>query len=65
LAQRLSEDSVFRDEVAVEEASDVLWVLCSFETFDSLYTGKSLHEAIEVIVWTAEHALCRPFGSSA
>jgi hypothetical protein len=37
-------------------------VLCSFETFDALYTGrgKALDEAIQAIAWTAEHALCRP-----
>ena len=62
LAQRLAEDSALRDGVTVNQAVDVLWVLCSFETFDALYTsrGKSLDDAIEVIAWTAEHALCRP-----
>ena len=62
LAQRLAADSVLRDDVTVAQASDVLWVLCSFETFDALYTsrGRSLDEAIELIAWTAEHTLCRP-----
>jgi AcrR family transcriptional regulator len=62
LARRLAEDSVLRDDITVKQAEDLLWVLCSFETFDSLYTarGKSLDETIEAIVWTAEHALCRP-----
>jgi AcrR family transcriptional regulator len=62
LAQRLAEDSVLRNDVTVNKAVDVLWVLCSFETFDALYAsrGKSLDDAIEVIAWTAEHALCRP-----
>jgi AcrR family transcriptional regulator len=62
LARRLAEDSVLRDDVTVKQAEDLLWVLCSFETFDGLYTarGRSLDETIEVIVWTAEHALCRP-----
>jgi AcrR family transcriptional regulator len=62
LAQRLNEDSVLRDDVTVEQATDVLWVLCSFETFDGLYAGrgKSLDEAIELIVWAAEQALWRP-----
>ena len=62
LAQRLAEDSVLRDDVTVDQAEDVLWVLCSFETFDALYTarGRSLDETIEVIIRTAEHALCRP-----
>jgi AcrR family transcriptional regulator len=62
LAQRLAEDSVLRDDITVKRAEDLLWVLCSFETFDGLYTarGRSLDETIEVIIWTAEHALCRP-----
>jgi hypothetical protein len=62
LARRLAEDSVLRDDITAKQAEDLLWVLCSFETFDSLYTarGKSLDETIEAIVWTAEHALCRP-----
>ena len=42
LARRLDEDGVLRDDLTVDEAADVLWVLCSFETFDSLYTGRRL-----------------------
>ena len=62
VARRLGEASVLRDDVTVKQAEDLLWVLCGFDTFDALYTarGKSLEEAIEAIVWTAEHALCRP-----
>ena len=62
LARRLAEDSVLRDDLTVKQAEDLLWMLCSFETFDSLYTvrGKSLDETIDAIIWTAEHALCRP-----
>jgi AcrR family transcriptional regulator len=61
LARRLAEDSVLRDDVTIEQAIDLLWVLCSFETFDALYSdrGKSLEEAIELIAWTAEQSLCR------
>lgn len=62
LARRLAEDSVLRDDVTLEQAADVLWVLCSFETFDALYTDrdKSLDETIQLIAWTAEQSLCRP-----
>jgi AcrR family transcriptional regulator len=62
LARRLAEDAVLRDDVTMEQAIDLLWVLCSFETFDALYSdrGKSLEEAIELIAWTAEQSLCRP-----
>jgi AcrR family transcriptional regulator len=62
LAKRLAEDSVLRDDVTIEQAIDLLWVLCSFETFDALYTDrdKSLDEAVQLIAWTAEQSLCRP-----
>jgi AcrR family transcriptional regulator len=62
LAKRLAEDSVLRDDVTIEQAVDLLWMLCSFETFDALYTGrgKSLDEAVQLIAWTAEQSLCQP-----
>ena len=62
MESRRAEDSVLRDDITVKQAEDLLWMLCSFETFDALYTarGKSLDETIEAIVWTAEHALGRP-----
>jgi AcrR family transcriptional regulator len=62
LARRLAEDSLLRDDVTIEQAIDLLWVLCSFETFDTLYSarGKSLDEAVQLIAWTAEQSLCRP-----
>jgi AcrR family transcriptional regulator len=62
LAKRLAEDSVLRDDVTIEQAIDLLWVLCSFETFDAFYTDrdKSLDEAVQLIAWTAEQSLCRP-----
>jgi hypothetical protein len=52
---------VLRDDVTVEEAIDVLWMLCGFDSFDLLYTdrGLSADEAIDLIVRTAERALCR------
>jgi AcrR family transcriptional regulator len=61
LARRLAEDGVLRDDVTVDEAADVLWVLCSFESFDLLHTGRglSVDEAIETIVTMAERSLCR------
>jgi AcrR family transcriptional regulator len=61
VARRLAEDSVLRDDVSVEQATDMLWVLGSFDTFDALCSdrGKSTDEAIGQIVWMAENALCR------
>ena len=61
LARRLDDDSVLRDGISVEHAIDVLWFLCSFDTFDALYTDrdKSVDETIELIIQTIESALCR------
>ena len=45
LAQRLKDQGYLRKGVGVTEASDVLWVLTSFDTFDLLFTGRNLSEA--------------------
>ena len=42
LAERMSAQGVLRDDVTVEEASDILWIVTSFETFAQLYRGRSL-----------------------
>jgi len=42
LAQRLHDQGHLLEEVAVDEAADVLWLLTSFDAFDQLYTGRSL-----------------------
>jgi AcrR family transcriptional regulator len=62
LARRLAEASLLRDDVTIQQAIDLLSVLCSFETFDALYTarGKSLDEAIDLITLTVRRALCQP-----
>lgn len=44
LARRLAEEGHLHPDVTVEEAADILWVITSFETFDQLYTGRSLSE---------------------
>jgi len=61
VAQRLHDDGVLREDVTVDEAADVLWMLCSFESFDSLHTGRklSVDRSIELIITTAERTLCR------
>lgn len=60
LATRLAEDGQLRDDVTVEQAVDVLWVLCSFEAFDLLHTGQglSVDEAVDHLVTMAERSLC-------
>lgn len=42
LAERMRDQGVLRDDVTVDEAADVLWVVTSFETFAQLYRGRSL-----------------------
>jgi AcrR family transcriptional regulator len=61
LARRLAEDGVLRDDITVDEAANVLWMVCSFESFDSLYTGRqlSLDDTIDVLITTAERTLYR------
>jgi AcrR family transcriptional regulator len=61
LARRLAEDGVLRDDVTVDSAADMLWLLCSFESFDLLYTDRdlSVDDASALITSIAERALCR------
>jgi AcrR family transcriptional regulator len=61
LARRLDEDGALREGMSRERAADVLWFLCSFESFDLLYSdrGLVLDEVVDVIATTAEDALCR------
>ena len=39
LAERMHEQGVLRDDVTVEEAADILWVITSFETYAQLRRG--------------------------
>jgi AcrR family transcriptional regulator len=59
IAKRLHEQGHLRSGVSVEEATDVLWVVTSFESFDLLYTGRGLplDDVVERLAATAERAL--------
>jgi AcrR family transcriptional regulator len=61
LAKRLAEDGALRDDVTVEQAVDLLWMLCSFEAFDLLHSdrGLSVDDAADVLATTALRTLCR------
>ena len=61
LAQRLAEDAVLLGDVTEEQARDVLGVLCSFETFDALYTsrGKSSTRQFTSSHGRPSRSLCR------
>jgi AcrR family transcriptional regulator len=60
LARRLAETGVLRADVTEEQAADVLWVLCSFDAFDLLHTGRGLavDDAADLLAVMAERALC-------
>jgi AcrR family transcriptional regulator len=61
VARSLAEQDVLPPGVTEEEAANVMWLLASFDAFDSLYTGRglSLDEVVDVLVTTAERTLCR------
>jgi AcrR family transcriptional regulator len=59
LARRLDDQGALRPGVSVEDAEHVLWMLSSFESFDSLFTGRGLstERTVELLIETAERAL--------
>ena len=61
LARRLADHEVLLLDVTVDEATDLLWLLTSFESFDLLYTGRALSvdRVAETLITTAERTLCR------
>jgi AcrR family transcriptional regulator len=61
LARRLAEQGVLRPDVTVEQATHLLWVLTSFDSFDLLYTGRGLptNEVADILITAAERSLCR------
>jgi AcrR family transcriptional regulator len=59
LVRRLAEQGALRPRLGVEEATDVLWVLSSFDTFDQLYTGRglSVDDVADRLITMAERSL--------
>ncbi|OKH81719.1 hypothetical protein EB75_14500 [Mycobacterium sp. ST-F2] len=62
LTAHLAEAGALRDDVSTDRAFQTLWALTAFESLDHLVTGCNLpiEEAIDVLVATAEKAICRP-----
>ncbi|KJK59354.1 TetR/AcrR family transcriptional regulator [Saccharothrix sp. ST-888] len=60
-ALRLADQGLLRPDVTVDEATAVLWLLMSFDSFDQLYTGRSLpaDQVAGMLAATAERSLCR------
>jgi AcrR family transcriptional regulator len=59
LAQRLANQGALRPDVTVDHATDLLWLLTSFDTFDLLYTGRALpvDMVAKALITTAERSL--------
>jgi AcrR family transcriptional regulator len=59
LVSRLADQRVLREDLSVEDAEHVLWMLTSFESFDLLYTGRglSIDRTVELLIDAAERAL--------
>jgi AcrR family transcriptional regulator len=62
LARGLHDQGYLRDDVTVEEATDILSVLTSFQAFDELFTGSGLdaETVADRLIAMAERSLCRP-----
>ena len=59
LAGRLHDASLLRPDLTPEGAAHVIWLLASFDAYDSLASGRGLgpDEITEILADTAEHAL--------
>ncbi|TDD64397.1 TetR/AcrR family transcriptional regulator [Actinomadura darangshiensis] len=60
VAQRLADQNVLRTDVSHAEATDVLCLLTSFDSFDHLYTarGRPCEAVAEALTATAARTLC-------
>jgi AcrR family transcriptional regulator len=61
LAQRLADQGVLREDLTVADATDILWLLTGFDSFDALFTGRqrSLRRTAHTLTAMAEQTLCR------
>jgi AcrR family transcriptional regulator len=59
-ARLLAEQGALRPDVNEAQAADLLWLLTSFDSFDALYTGRSLpaEQVAEMLIAAAERTLC-------
>lgn len=62
LAERLAAEGHLRADVTIEEATDILWVITSFDTFDQLFTGRGLsrEDTAARLITMAERTLWAP-----
>jgi hypothetical protein len=61
LARRLDEQGHLRPDVSQREATDILWVLTSLDTFDLLHTGRGLSptKTADRLIQLADRTLLR------
>jgi AcrR family transcriptional regulator len=62
IARRLAEQGYLRKGVSVDEATDILTVITSFQAFDELFNGGGLPAGVvaDRLVAMAERSICRP-----
>ena len=62
IARRLAEQGYLRDGVSVDEATDILTVITSFQAFDELFSGSGLPAEVvaDRLVAMTERSICRP-----
>ncbi|NBE99782.1 TetR/AcrR family transcriptional regulator [Nonomuraea sp. KC401] len=61
LAQHLDKQGSLRPDVTLDQATDLLWLLTSFDSFDLLHSGRNLplDQTSATLTTTAERSLCR------
>jgi hypothetical protein len=61
LAGALSDQGYLREGVTVDEATDILTLITSFQSFDELFTGSGLSEDVvaDRLITIAERSICR------
>jgi AcrR family transcriptional regulator len=62
ISRRLAEQGYLRDGVSVDEATDMLTVITSFQAFDELFSGSGLPAEVvaDRLIAMAERTVCRP-----
>jgi hypothetical protein len=61
VARRLADQGMLRRDITTDEATDLLWLLTSFDSFDLLHTGRDMpvDKAATTLITTAERSLLR------
>jgi AcrR family transcriptional regulator len=62
IARRLADQGYLRDGVSVDEATDILSVITSFQAFDELFSGSGLPADVvaDRLIAMTERSVCRP-----